>query len=62
MDNRKTLTNHVRRMAESLVRMGVEHAVISPGSRSTPLAYALASTEQVDVHLHVDERSAGFLH
>ncbi|WP_432352549.1 2-succinyl-5-enolpyruvyl-6-hydroxy-3-cyclohexene-1-carboxylic-acid synthase [Sporosarcina sp. A2] len=60
MDNRKTLTNHVRRMAESLVRMGVEHAVISPGSRSTPLAYALASTEQVDVHLHVDERSAGF--
>ncbi|MGN7410791.1 2-succinyl-5-enolpyruvyl-6-hydroxy-3-cyclohexene-1-carboxylic-acid synthase [Sporosarcina sp. SAFN-010] len=60
MDNRKTLTNHVRRMAESLVRMGVAHAVISPGSRSTPLAYALASTEQVDVHLHVDERSAGF--
>ncbi|REB06373.1 2-succinyl-5-enolpyruvyl-6-hydroxy-3-cyclohexene-1-carboxylic-acid synthase [Sporosarcina sp. BI001-red] len=60
MDNRKTLTNHVRRMAESLVRMGVGHAVISPGSRSTPLAYALASTELVDAHLHVDERSAGF--
>lgn len=60
MDNRKMLTNHVRRMAEGLVRMGVAHAVISPGSRSTPLAYALASTEQIDVHLHVDERSAGF--
>ncbi|MCM3757698.1 2-succinyl-5-enolpyruvyl-6-hydroxy-3-cyclohexene-1-carboxylic-acid synthase [Sporosarcina aquimarina] len=60
MDNRKTLTNHVRRMAEGFVGMGVAHAVISPGSRSTPLAYALASTEQIDVHLHVDERSAGF--
>ncbi|MGG0644928.1 2-succinyl-5-enolpyruvyl-6-hydroxy-3-cyclohexene-1-carboxylic-acid synthase [Sporosarcina gallistercoris] len=60
MDNRRTLTNHVRRMAESLVRMGVIHAVISPGSRSTPLAYALASTEQIETHLHVDERSAGF--
>ncbi len=60
MDNRKTLTDHVRRMTESLVRMGVVQAVVSPGSRSTPLAYALASTEQVNVHLHVDERSAGF--
>ncbi|MDW0110178.1 2-succinyl-5-enolpyruvyl-6-hydroxy-3-cyclohexene-1-carboxylic-acid synthase [Sporosarcina aquimarina] len=60
MDNRKTLTNHVRRMTESLVRMGVAQAVISPGSRSTPLAYALASTEKIDVHLQVDERSAGF--
>ncbi len=60
MDNRKTLTNHVRRMAVSLVQLGVAHAVISPGSRSTPLAYALASTEQVESHLHVDERSAGF--
>ncbi|WOV83400.1 2-succinyl-5-enolpyruvyl-6-hydroxy-3-cyclohexene-1-carboxylic-acid synthase [Sporosarcina jeotgali] len=60
MDNRKTLTNHVRRMAVILVQLGVAHAVISPGSRSTPLAYALASTEQVESHLHVDERSAGF--
>lgn len=60
MDNRRVLTNHVRRMAESLVRMGVIHAVISPGSRSTPLAYALASTEHIETHLHVDERSAGF--
>ena len=60
MDNRKTLTEHVKRMTEGLVRSGVVHAVVSPGSRSTPLAYALATTEQVDVHLHVDERSAGF--
>lgn len=60
MDNRKMLTEHVKRMTEGLVRMGMVHAVISPGSRSTPLAYALASSEQVNVHLHVDERSAGF--
>lgn len=60
MDNRNTLTNHVRRMAESLSKMGVVHAVISPGSRSTPLAYAFASMEHIETHLHVDERSAGF--
>ncbi|GKV69417.1 2-succinyl-5-enolpyruvyl-6-hydroxy-3-cyclohexene- 1-carboxylate synthase [Sporosarcina sp. NCCP-2716] len=60
MDNRKILTDHVKRMAESLIRMGMTDAVISPGSRSTPLAYALVSTPGITAHLQVDERSAGF--
>ena len=29
-------------LAETLVRLGLKHAVISPGSRSTPLTVALA--------------------
>ncbi len=60
MDNRKILTDHVKRMAESLIKMGMTDAVISPGSRSTPLAYALVSTPGITAHLQVDERSAGF--
>jgi 2-succinyl-5-enolpyruvyl-6-hydroxy-3-cyclohexene-1-carboxylate synthase len=39
---------------------GVTEAVLSPGSRSTPLAIAAAMTPGLRVHVVVDERSAGF--
>jgi 2-succinyl-5-enolpyruvyl-6-hydroxy-3-cyclohexene-1-carboxylate synthase len=47
-------------LAEELGRCGVRHAVISPGSRSTPLALALWREVGIEAHVIVDERSAGF--
>src|SRR4051794_27838106 len=47
-------------MAEELARCGVERAVVSPGSRSTPLAVALWRQEGIEVTVILDERSAGF--
>ncbi|MGY8718106.1 MAG: thiamine pyrophosphate-binding protein [Verrucomicrobiia bacterium] len=45
---------------ETLVREGLQHAVISPGSRSTPLTLALAAAVAVNTTPVVDERSAAF--
>ena len=47
-------------LAETLVRCGVRTAVVSPGSRSTPLTMALASHERIEAVPVLDERSAAF--
>jgi 2-succinyl-5-enolpyruvyl-6-hydroxy-3-cyclohexene-1-carboxylate synthase len=47
-------------VAETLVRMGVVRAVVSPGSRSTPLAFAFARHPAMEAVAVLDERSAGF--
>jgi 2-succinyl-5-enolpyruvyl-6-hydroxy-3-cyclohexene-1-carboxylate synthase len=47
-------------MAEELARCGVRRAVVSPGSRSTPLAVALWRQPGIEVTVILDERSAGF--
>ena len=51
-------------LVDELVRGGVQDAVLAPGSRSAPLAYALLAAEaagRLRLHVRVDERSAGFL-
>lgn len=48
----------------ALTDCGVRHVVVSPGSRSAPLARAAAAAEQrgdLVLHVRLDERSAGFL-
>jgi 2-succinyl-5-enolpyruvyl-6-hydroxy-3-cyclohexene-1-carboxylate synthase len=50
-----------RALVEGLVAGGVREAVLSPGSRSSPLALALAAEPRVRVFVQVDERSAAFL-
>ncbi len=47
-------------IVRTLVSLGVSDAVISPGSRSTPIAVALARESKVRLYVKLDERSAGF--
>lgn len=60
MDSSNANTALASAFAEELARGGLRHAVLSPGSRSTPLAVALWRAPEIEVTVIVDERSAGF--
>ena len=62
MVNDSTLA--ARAIVEELIKSGMRHAVIAPGSRSAPVSWALAQAEQaglIKLHVRIDERDAGFL-
>lgn len=48
-------------VVDEWIRGGLTHAVIAPGSRSTPLAVALAARPEIATRIVLDERSAGFV-
>ncbi len=47
-------------LVDEWVHQGLTDAFVAPGSRSTPLALALAGDERFGVHVFHDERSASF--
>ena len=53
-----------RVLVDELVRNGVREAVLAPGSRNAPLAFALHEADaagRLRLHVRIDERTAGFL-
>jgi 2-succinyl-5-enolpyruvyl-6-hydroxy-3-cyclohexene-1-carboxylate synthase len=54
-------TTFSRCLTDEWWRAGLVHAVLSPGSRSAPMALALAEHPGVNLHVNEDERSASFL-
>lgn len=59
-----TSTETARRLVRGLHQFGVREAVLAPGSRSGPLALALAAADAeglLRLHVRIDEREAAFL-
>ncbi|UOY00989.1 2-succinyl-5-enolpyruvyl-6-hydroxy-3-cyclohexene-1-carboxylic-acid synthase [Blastococcus sp. PRF04-17] len=57
-------TAFARVLVDELLRGGVTDAVLAPGSRSAPVALALAGAERngrLRLHVRIDERTAAFL-
>lgn len=48
-------------LANEWAAVGIRHAVLAPGSRSTPIALALDAEPQLELHIAHDERVAAFM-
>jgi 2-succinyl-5-enolpyruvyl-6-hydroxy-3-cyclohexene-1-carboxylate synthase len=59
-DHQKALTEYLSAFIEELYHSGVNKVVISPGSRSTPLAMLFAKHPNIESFINIDERSAAF--
>lgn len=53
-------TLYLGAFVDELVRSGLKHIVVSPGSRSTPIAVLAAEHPELKVWIQIDERSAAF--
>jgi 2-succinyl-5-enolpyruvyl-6-hydroxy-3-cyclohexene-1-carboxylate synthase len=60
LDFRNTNTLWASVLVTTLARLGLRAAVVSPGSRSTPLTLALAHQSEIEAIPVLDERSAAF--
>jgi 2-succinyl-5-enolpyruvyl-6-hydroxy-3-cyclohexene-1-carboxylate synthase len=60
MSHQESLTAYLAAFVGELVQSGVTDVVVSPGSRSTPLALMMAEHPGLHIHIMIDERSAAF--
>lgn len=60
MNYTKALTVQTFSIIDALYEYGMTELVISPGSRSTPLAIAAELHEGIKTYIHPDERGAGY--
>ncbi|KRF65998.1 2-succinyl-5-enolpyruvyl-6-hydroxy-3-cyclohexene-1-carboxylate synthase [Bacillus sp. Soil768D1] len=60
MNDRDALTAYAASFVDELAQNKMKHVVVSPGSRSTPLALLLVEHPDIEVYINVDERSAAF--
>src|SRR5699024_3224820 len=61
MDHTEHLTRYTANFMDELANNGLEHIVISPGSRSTPLAVLAKHHPRIKEWILTDERSALYL-
>jgi 2-succinyl-5-enolpyruvyl-6-hydroxy-3-cyclohexene-1-carboxylate synthase len=60
MTHQEELTAYIAAFVAELSKTGVKDVVISPGSRSTPMALVMSEHPDLRIHVQVDERSASF--
>ncbi|WP_053360373.1 2-succinyl-5-enolpyruvyl-6-hydroxy-3-cyclohexene-1-carboxylic-acid synthase [Bacillus sp. FJAT-27251] len=60
MNHQQSLTKYLASFVGEMVNSGITDVVVSPGSRSTPIAMVMAEHPGLNLHVHVDERSAAF--
>ncbi|MFA1821998.1 2-succinyl-5-enolpyruvyl-6-hydroxy-3-cyclohexene-1-carboxylic-acid synthase [Virgibacillus oceani] len=60
MNHTEVLTRYTANFIDELTKNGVTDVVISPGSRSTPLALPVAENDYLNEWVIIDERSAAF--
>jgi 2-succinyl-5-enolpyruvyl-6-hydroxy-3-cyclohexene-1-carboxylate synthase len=60
-DDGSVAATYCATLVDEWARRGCRFAVISPGSRSTPMAMALDADERISVSVHHDERAGAFM-
>ena len=60
MNHKETLSRYTANFVDELIKSGVTDVVISPGSRSTPLALTFTEHPSIKEWVIIDERSAAF--